>query len=308
MRPSTGAVWIRGAIVWLCRSPYHARMLEPRDCFTVLCLAALAAGCGEVRLGALPPDASDGPGAPDAARAADAAPVDAPGPAVDAGGPAPDAGGTLDPSLIAWYPLDTSMGGVTPDASGNGRDATCAPLATICPPSVPGRLGMAMAFGDPVHLRVANGDGYFDTTDGFTIAAWAFLIDEDSDPGAVMSKPRGNGFQNSWQLEFEDGGTLAFTTSNGQDHEVERAPQEVTLGTWVHVAGTWDGIAKQVYINGSVQGGEGADVVFDGSDIVIGADQNEGTIALPFGGLIDDVRIYDRALDGDEIAALAAGR
>jgi hypothetical protein len=34
---------------------------------------------------------------------------------------------------------------------------------------------MAMDFGDVAHLRVDNGDGFFDTPDGFTIAAWVLL-------------------------------------------------------------------------------------------------------------------------------------
>lgn len=287
-------------------------MLGRHDCFTALCLAALAAGCGEVRLGPLPIDANEGPGTPDAS-ARDGAPADGPvNPGGDAGGdagePAPDAAPGDDPSLIAWYPLDTITGAVTPDASGNGRDAACEPLPTLCPPLVPGQSGTAMAFDDPVYLHVDNSDGYFDTRDGFTIAAWVFLIDEDSTPGAVLSKPRGSGFQNSWQLEFEDGGTLAFTTSNGQDHEVERSVLDVPLGIWVHVAGTWDGFTKQLYVDGLVRGARLVNIVFDGSDIVIGADRNGGDLALPFAGLIDDVRIYDRALDSSELAALARVR
>jgi Concanavalin A-like lectin/glucanases superfamily len=41
---------------------------------------------------------------------------------------------------------------------------------------------------------------------------------------------------------------------------------------------------------------------------VIGGDENNGEPALMFGGSIDEVRIYDRALDDDEIRTLFQAR
>jgi hypothetical protein len=281
-------------------------MLRRLDWFTVLCMTGLAAGCGEVTLGAPPPDAGNGPAPIDAAPGQpgdDAAPGE---PRVDAG--APDAAIPPDPSLIAWYPLDALDDGFTEDVSGNGRHAECVPSRALCPDIVAGQVGMGMDFGDVTHLRVDNSDGFFDTTAGFTIAAWALL--EETLRSAVMSKMLDGEFtsDNSWQLEYGDDGRPAFTTANAMDHKVDFAVEPVVLGNWVHLAGTWDGETKRLYVDGVLEYELPFVVDFDGSDILIGGDENDGAPALVFDGNIDEVRIYDRALDEDEIIELVRAR
>ncbi len=44
---------------------------------------------------------------------------------------------------------------------------------------------------------------------------------------------------------------------------------------------------------------------YDTHDIFLGADQNGGSLALPWAGDLDDLRVYDGALTTTEIAALA---
>ena len=45
---------------------------------------------------------------------------------------------------------------------------------------------------------------------------------------------------------------------------------------------------------------------FDTHDIVLGGDQNSGSLAYPWHGRIDELRYYDRALSTAEILVLAA--
>jgi hypothetical protein len=281
-------------------------MLRRLDWLTVLCMTGLAAGCGEVTLegpasdaGAMPPRNDAAPGQP----GTDAAPVE---PGGDGG--APDARIPPDPdepSLIAWYPLDTLEGGFTEDISGYGHHAQC---ALACPSLAAGQVGMAMDFGDVAHLRVDNSDGFFDTPDGFTIAAWVML--EEPLGSAVMSKmlDAQDTTKNSWQLEYSDQGVPAFTTANQDTHDVDSAQDPVPLDVWVHLAGTWDGATKRLYIDGVLEYELPFVVDFDGSDVLIGGDENNGEPALIFDSTIDEVRIYDRALDRDEILGLIQAR
>ena len=286
-------------------------MLRRLDWLTLLCMTGLAAGCGEVTLGAPGPDArpgtvppmSDaGPGQP----GSDAAPVD---PRVD--GCAPDAGippMPNDPSLIAWYPLDTLDDGFTEDISGYGHHALCVPEGTACPDLTAGQVGMAMDFGDVAHLRVDGSDGFFDTPDGFTIAAWVML--ETPLRSAVLSKLLNsqNTTRNSWQLEYSAEGVPAFTTGNDTTNDVDFAGGPVPLDVWVHLAGTWDGATKRLYVDGVLEYELPFVVDFDGSDFLIGGDINNGEPALIFDSNIDEVRIYDRALDENEILELVEAR
>ena len=282
-------------------------MLRRLDWLTLLCLAGLGAGCGEVTLAGPAPDA--GPVLPppvrDAAPESDAPPGDR---LLDAGAPDASAPIPIDPSLIAWYPLDTIDDGWSEDVSGNARHAQCVSTSgdAGCPALVEGQIGMAMDFDEDLHLRVDGSDGFFDTTGGFTVAAWAWL--EPPFYSAPLSKMFGTGSGNSWQFEYSDTGEPAFTTTNANSRRVDYDDTPAEPSTWVHLAGTWDGTTKRFYVNGALRFQVDFVVGFDGSDFLIGGDENNGAPALMFGGRMDDVRIYDRALDGAEILDLVRAR
>jgi hypothetical protein len=265
--------------------------------YDVLWVAGLAMGCGRVSL--RDPGADAGPVVPDV----DARPIE---PVIDAAPPPSDAAPEpLDPSLIAWYPLDDAGDGFTVDATGNGHDAQCVPDPASCPFLIDGVQGGAMQFNGFDHLRVSGGDGFFDSYDGFTVAAWVRL--EAPFVSAPLSKMLGNETGNSWQFEFIDDLRPAFTTANFNSRHVDAVNTPVEPETWVHLAGSWDGFSKRFYVNGSLEYVIDEHFVdFDDSDFLIGADENNGELALPFSGRVDDVRIYDRALEDDEVAALAA--
>lgn len=75
-------------------------------------------------------------------------------------------------------------------------------------------------------------------------------------------------------------------------------------GKWTHVVATWDGAALRMYVDGELQA-EQARVGFPNPNpypVMIGNFEYPSCHGGSFGGLIDEVRIYDRALGEDEIA------
>jgi hypothetical protein len=70
------------------------------------------------------------------------------------------------------------------------------------------------------------------------------------------------------------------------------------MGKWYHVAGTYDGTNTRVYINGNLEGSYNAPI----SEPLVTSTLPTGIGHLPnwsvqwFEGIIDEVRIYDRAL------------
>ena len=81
------------------------------------------------------------------------------------------------------------------------------------------------------------------------------------------------------------------------------------LNTWTHVAGTYDGTNLQIYFNGARQGSVPASGnIFPGTDDVgIGAKLGgvgNGQTQSPFGGLIDEPALFNRALQSAEILAI----
>lgn len=111
-----------------------------------------------------------------------------------------------------------------------------------------------------------------------------------------------------------DSSVVAFETGHPDDVDVLASPPGVLpAGVWVNVVGVYDpkGTApqKRLYVNGTLRASRGitAPLVYDvsaDSDLYFG--QIGGCLQF-FRGQIDDVRVYDRALEDGEIAAIAAG-
>jgi hypothetical protein len=76
---------------------------------------------------------------------------------------------------------------------------------------------------------------------------------------------------------------------------------EVATDVWTHVAATYDGATAVIYVDGFEVASESASETFKESDWLIGSQRAADT----FGGLIDDVRVYDYALSATEVEALA---
>ncbi|MEM9492515.1 MAG: LamG domain-containing protein, partial [Myxococcota bacterium] len=75
----------------------------------------------------------------------------------------------------------------------------------------------------------------------------------------------------------------------------------VSPGQWTHVAITWTDRTKRIYVDGQTVAVGEADIAFDRGAVLIGADIDSGQVVARFNGSIDDVRIYSRALSGEEL-------
>jgi len=79
-----------------------------------------------------------------------------------------------------------------------------------------------------------------------------------------------------------------------------RATAALPVNTWTHLATTYDGANLRLYVNGT----QAATTALTGAKAVSTGPLKIGGNALWsewFAGLIDDVRIYDRALSATEI-------
>lgn len=160
--------------------------------------------------------------------------------------------------------------------------------------------GMSLDFdGSDDYVRLTTGFSY---GSAFTVEAWIkadavdgqrIIFDDYGNPGVVLAVLAG-------EIQF----SVSTTADPGPGITVMGGT--VPTGTWVHVAGIYDGAELRTYFNTVWTGDSGATSgnVIDNTTTssALGSD-NISTTALNFDGRIDDFRIWDRALDPSELAA-----
>ena len=225
-----------------------------------------------------------------------------------------DTGEPIDPSLVLWLRFDDVVeDGMWLDSSGYDHHGIC----SECPSLSEGVDGFGARFdGESTYVEVPHSD-LLSTPEGFTIAAWIRMEQPPQEQRSIVTKAVGEGVYNSWELYFFPGDPecpdcLLLSMAVGDGDETIFSPQPVSIGEWVHVAGTWDGQTMTMWIDGQPMDERDVfDLQMDDHPILVGVDDDHDP-ATPLGldgyfdGFIDDVRLYDRQLDDGEIAELAS--
>src|SRR5438445_3116821 len=208
---------------------------------------------------------------------------------------------TVSLSVASWS-FDEGSGGVAADASGNGNTATLG-AGSSWAPGVSG--GAVRLDGVSGQLSVPNSPS-LNPSGAFSVAAWVEPEAAASDFRAVVVKNYTYFLYASSSGNCGNGGVLA---GFGTTTVCTTAP--LPVNTWTHLAVTYDGTTLSLFRNGvlvasrpgsgPVAAAPGA-VASSTSTLQIGASQ----FGEYFNGLIDEVRVYDRALSPPDIQALSA--
>ncbi|HXJ55654.1 MAG TPA: LamG-like jellyroll fold domain-containing protein, partial [Verrucomicrobiae bacterium] len=198
------------------------------------------------------------------------------------------------PGLVAAYSFNEGSGPTVADGSGRGNTGTVSNTTW----STNGKYGNALVFNGS-NSRVTIPDApSLRLTNGMTLEAWV-------NP-SVVSK--------SWRDVIYKGNAnyyLAATTSTGNGKPAVGGTfgganadvtwvNVLTENTWSHLAGTSDGTTLRLYLNGTQVASRGQTglILTSANPLEIGSDT---VLGQPFQGLIDEVRVYNRALSATEI-------
>lgn len=210
--------------------------------------------------------------------------------------------------LIGYWRLDDGAGMRAADSSGNGNDGTLRGYVTADWRA--GKHGGALAFdGAGQWIRVPRSTGLDAVTTALTMAAWVQRTASPVGWSNVMSRQWQSSGSEQYLLGFNDGLPTLIVASNQNGTFSCAAASAPALGTWAHVAGTWDGSTGRLYVDGQevCNFARAVTLVPDVTPLVLGGNANIADDAAQelFAGLLDEMVMYQRALTPAEVAALA---
>jgi hypothetical protein len=205
-----------------------------------------------------------------------------------------------DPSLVGLWRLDDATGTVALDSSGNDNHGTL----NGGPEWVAGVLDGALSFDGQDDYVDCGNDSVFDITEQITLAIW------------VNANDIGNGQHNCWlgkgdtayAIKHQSGNNIEFFIYNGDWNSINYTSGIDNLGgEWHHMAGTFDGTQLVLYIDGQeVDNLPLVTSISTASHSVTLAENSQATGRF-FDGMLDDARIYNRALTAAEILVVMEG-
>jgi acetyltransferase-like isoleucine patch superfamily enzyme len=194
--------------------------------------------------------------------------------------------------LISWWNGNLVSGTTVFDLE-NRNDGTLVNGAS----TALGKVGNAFSFdGIDDFVQVADATNLnFDSASPMTIELW---LKPDSFPlnvAHILSKREFCSGNINYHLARDPTNLLHFASAGGH----VQAGVDLPLGQWTHIAVTYDGSTLSFYVNGSLVNSQSYTLSgVNNAPLKIGA---SGTCASLFDGLIDEVRIYSRALSNVEV-------
>jgi len=216
--------------------------------------------------------------------------------------------------LVGWWKFDEGSGTVAYDSSGNGNDGNL----TNGPTWATGKIGGALSF-DGVNDYVDFGQKNLGVNSNLSVSYW---FKPNNGNGVIVEQ--GWNFTNNefgWvvYLGANDYAPAARSISFGSGDTsgnynskaiVQDAADTVDLNVWQHVSVIKVGTNIKIYLVGSLshegQIQKSAITYNSGYSLSIGKDLTDTSSNYNslYQGLIDDMRIYDRALSATEVQAL----
>jgi len=210
-----------------------------------------------------------------------------------------------DPSLVGHWKLDETAGLIAADSSGYGNDGTLRGMAGT--EWKTGIRGGALEFTGTGKYVDCGNDTSLRLRGSVTISAWVKM--NANNAGAYMGiggKLKTDPYK-GFSLVRHSSNVFRLWADNGANviagYEAD-SDKPYTDTEWHHLVGVVDAGTSKLYVDGVKQAKQGTVSLTDSGEIVHIGRQYSGLDDRYWNGLIDDVRIYYRALSAQEIAGL----
>ena len=190
--------------------------------------------------------------------------------------------------LVGYWNFDTIIDDQVPDLSGNGNLGR-------------NHGARQVKRGDGYALRFDGMNDYVDCGNGpslnlkkaVSVSAWVFPEARPATEPAIVMKEDTEVYGLTM---YKDGRCYWYVSGGGNNLKSGLSP-----GVWHYVVGAYDGKTMNLYMDGKSQASRKLSVpVKQGGNLLIG---KRGKAPFFFKGMIDEVKIYNRALSADEVKA-----
>ncbi len=195
--------------------------------------------------------------------------------------------------LVGLWDLDDGGGSIAVDSSGMGNNAAVYGGATWVTGEVGGALSLNGVDGS---MMVSSVKGLASGNTPHTIAAWVNVTKLPPNRAWILLLGNEGTGAHHWLIN-SSGGTQLGAWGVGQATVTPVLP----VGQWKHVAVTFDGTTLSGYVDGVLVGTSPATFNLQGIPLTVG---HEHLWENNFNGMIDDLRIYPRALTALEVLNL----
>ncbi len=200
--------------------------------------------------------------------------------------------------LLGYWKFDESAGNVAIDASNYAHYGTIFKAVRV-----PGKSGKALDFGGSGNYVQIDSDPILDNLQAVTMTAW--ILPRVDSHWHVLDKGDGDKRLLAEGTRLTINGIVRYSSMNAASASVAGT---VTLNAWQHVAMIWSRTTNRIRLYRN-----GAEVRYDNQQTGLGTLQDDtdypftigargalGEVTF-FNGLIDEVRLYKRALSIQEI-------
>lgn len=221
-----------------------------------------------------------------------------------------DAVAVAEPEDYSGYWLMDDTSGDFIDSSGNAHDAAVSGTPVY---SVVGHANASIGFDGSTDYGTITSSTDLSATE-ITVSAW-IITDSATNQMILQNYNYDNTYQGGFLFRVNSDGTLFMYLANmtGKVADVNNksanSTSSVATGTMQHVCGTYDGSNIKLYVNGVLEttvawaGG----IAYDTPTYVrVSQYKTDFNTGAYFHGLLDDIKFFGRALNGDEVSALYA--
>jgi hypothetical protein len=195
--------------------------------------------------------------------------------------------------LVAAWSFNEGSGATVADSSGLNHTGTISGAVW----TASGRYGNGLSFNGTNAMVTVPDSPALDLSTGMTLMAWVNSTTATGVRDVIIKEGPGSDFYNVYYRNWR-GQPEANVLIGGSNRVAEGTA--LAANTWIHVAGTYDGATLRLFINGAQVKSTAVTGAIPASTglLRIGGNSLWGEF---FQGVIDEVRVYNRALTASEI-------